>query len=184
MDLKTAHAAAVNEGDIAKADKLVDQIADEKTNFLRAQAAQAVAQQAVPQESLELNAWKDANSWYNESEDLRTTADAFGFKFVQQNQGKVTPEQVLKHVSQKMAPFLEKHQPSADPTEVAGQQPVRFTSPNPVGGGRTVARSTPAAGGLRKTDLSEDESKAMKDFVKYGLGTEAEYLKQLKEVRG
>jgi len=182
-DLKAAHTAAVNDGDIAKADQLVDQISDEKTNFLKAQANMAAAQQTTTQESLEMREWKNANKWYTEDEDLKLQADAFGFRYVQANQGKVTPEQVLEHVSKKMAKYL----PQQGQGDIIDDEPApkRYTAPNPVGGGRASAR--PAAGsaaGLREGELSDDESKAMKDFVKYGLGTKAEYLKQLKEVRG
>lgn len=175
-DLKAKHAAAVNDGDIAKADALVEQIADEKANFVQAKAAQAAAQQTQQIEAPEVTAWKEANPWYEDDEDLRVQADAFGFRYVQQKGGKVTPDEILKHVSKKMEKYLPK--PQGQPAD----EPTRFTAPNPVGDSRGT-RATVTGGSIKESQLTEDESKAMKDFVKYGLGTKADYLKQLSEIR-
>ena len=173
-DLREEHAKAVNDGDLKKAEKVVDQITETRDNFVQAAIVnQSAAQPAtVPQEFVD---WQIRNDWYAKDEDMRVFADAIGFKFAQSRQGRVSPSEVLAHIDEKMkAKFMK------EPVV-----PQKVAAPDPVAGTERKAQAAPQSKGptIRKADLSDDELKAMKDFVGWKLGTETDYLKQLAETR-
>lgn len=173
-DLKKQHSIAVEEGKIDIADQLVDKISDEKAKFAAQQViTQAQAHSQPSQEpSQELIAWKTRNRWYDEDEDMRTFADAIGFKFVNQRQGQVTPDDVLAHVERKVKEKFMKPEPKKE------------AAPNPVGGVQNTRQKTETKGPkTKKSDLSEDELKGLKGWVDLKMGTEAEYLAELDKIR-
>ena len=173
-DLREEHAKAVNDGDLKKAEGVVDRITETRDTFVQASVAnQNAAQPAqVPQEFLD---WQTKNKWYTDDEDMRVFADALGFKFAQSRQGRVSPAEILTHIDEKIkAKFMK------EPVI-----PQKTAAPDPVAGTQQKAQAAAQPKGvtLRKAELSEDELKAMKDFVGFKLGTEADYLRQLAEVR-
>lgn len=172
VDLKAQHSKAVEDGNLAAADQIVDQISNEKARFAAQQTAARIEQQQQPQGTPpELAEWKARNTWYEQDEDLRTTADAMGFKFVQSRGGQVTPMEVLAHVERKMNErFVKPTQP-------------KIAAPDPVAPARQNRQPSQAAGKLRKSDLDENELRAMKDFVHHKLGSEADYMKQLEDIK-
>ena len=169
-DLKRQHSVAVEEGKIQEADQLVDKIADEKAKFTATAVASQVQQQnAGP--SPELQDWKDRNRWYDTDEDMRTFADAVGFKYAQQRQGQVTPDEVLAYIEKKVKDRFMKPEPKKE------------AAPNPVAGVQNPKQKTDVkTTKLKKSDLSEDELKSLKGWVELKMGTEAEYLAELDKI--
>lgn len=175
-ELKREHAAAVDKGDVQAADKIVDQITAEKDKFV---AATSQLQQAQPtqEQSPAMLEWRKKNSWYDSDEDLRSAADAIGFKYVTKvakEGGQVTPEKVLEHVGKVMNEKFGK----GTVTTVA-QTTTRVAPALTEGGTRQSGGNKK---GLSKADLSEDELKGMRDFVKMKWGTEQDYMKQLESL--
>lgn len=170
-DLKRQHNLAVEEGKIQEADQLVDKIADEKARFA-AGAATAAQMQQNPGPSPELLDWKGRNPWYDKDEDMRTFADAVGFKFAQQRQGQVTPDEVLTYVEKKVKERFMKPEPKKE------------AAPDPVAGVQNSKQkvTTPTTK-TKKSDLSEEELKSLKGWVDLKMGTEAEYLAELDKIR-
>ena len=171
-DLKAAHEKAVEDGDPKKANQIVDQIQN-TTAALVNQRALSQAEANQPQgPSPELQDWKSKNRWYEEDEDMRTFADAVGFKYVNQKGGQVTPEEVLAHVERKVKDRFMKSEPKKE------------TAPNPVAGAaNTQQKVIKPTHNIKKSDLDENELRAMKDFVHFKLGSEAQYLDELSKVR-
>lgn len=171
-DLKKQHTAAVEDGKIDVADRIVDQIADEKAKFAsQVTAAQVQAQQPAGP-SPELLDWKSRNRWYDEDEDMRTFADAVGFKYAAQLQGQVTPEEILAHVEKKVRDKFMKPEPKKE------------AAPSPVAGVQNTKQKVDQKGPkLKKADLSDDELKGLRGWVDLKMGTEAEYLAELEKIR-
>ena len=111
-----------------------------------------------------VNLWLQENKWYNEDQDLREYADGVGLALGRKN---LPPDEVLEQVAQKVKKmFPEKFQkkPSAPKVEM-----------------------TPSGGKLKPADrveLTEDERKSMRTFVRQGLMTEEQYIEQIKQMRG
>lgn len=170
VDLKAQHSAAVEAGEIAKADRLVDEIANTKATA----AANAVSQRAAAtQQTLpELEVWKARNRWYDEDEDARTFADGIAAKYIREQGTTVAPADVLKYVETKVRAKLLKPE-----VKTAAPNPVAGVGPSPSKG------SASSALGFKKGDMNEDELKAMKNFVAMKLGSEADYMRQLADVR-
>jgi len=170
-DLKQQHARAIEDGNLAKADQLVDKLTDAKAQMAVAAAQRVQAPQPVP----ELQEWRERNTWYDSDDDMRAFADVIGERYVQKQKGQVSTQEVLDYVETKVKDrFMKKE-------EVVRKE----AAPNPVATTtNTATKVTPKAlPGLKKTELDEFELKAMKDFVQFKLGTEADYLKQLEQVR-
>jgi hypothetical protein len=172
VDLKAAHGKAVEDGDSKKADQIVDQIQN-TTAALVNQRNLAAAEANQPQgPSPELQDWKDKNRWYEDDEDMRTFADAIGFKYVNSKGGQVNPQEVLAHVERKVKERFMKPEPKKE------------TAPSPVGGTtNTQQKTVKPTHNLKESDLDESEVKAMKNYVDFKLGTKADYLAELAKIR-
>ena len=168
VDLKAQHKAAVEAGELGTADKLVDQISDTKAALVE----QKVRNQTAPQPIPELEAWREKNTWYDSDQDMKIFADGVAAQYVQSRNGMVQVDEVLKHVEKRVKDRFMKVEP-------------KVAAPNPVAGtdNSRMKAAAQASHGLKKSDLTEDERKAMKDFVSMKLGDEASYLKQLAEIR-
>ena len=170
-DLKREHAAAVEEGKIDLADRIVDKISDEKVKFV-IQQAQGQAQQQPSGPAPELLEWQDKNPWYLEDDAMRAYADQQGFKYANERKNQVTPTEVLAFVEKKVKERFMKTEPKKE------------AAPAPVGGASNTQQKVQAKGpSLRKSELDEDELKAMKSYVEMKLGNEAEYLAELAKIR-
>lgn len=169
QDLKAMHAKAVEDGDLNKADHVADQIANTKVQFAQAQQA---AQVQTQQPNIALETWRERNKWYDENHEMRVFADAIGTSYAQNKQFQVTPEQVLEYVEKEVkARYMKK------------EEPKKEAAPNPVGSVQNSKRVVQSTTKLKKADLDENELKAMKNYVDFKLGTEAEYLAELEKIR-
>jgi hypothetical protein len=162
--LKAQKKSALEEGDadaVIAADERIALVRDEQK-----EAAQKAASQ--PQDTGEGHPefvdWTSKNTWYTNNAPMRAFADAHGQELAKRG---LTPSQVLKQVE----------------LDIRKEFPTRFNSlkqgqPSKVEGGTQSGRSTGTF------TLTGEERRVMNTFVKSGALTEAEYIKQIKEIRG
>lgn len=149
------------DGEFEKADAL-----DEQIDEVKAQKAEVVNLPPVQELNPEFVAWSDKNTWYNSNKVMRAAADAIGIAHARAG---VSPDQVLKLVEK----------------EIREEFPHKFSNPardrpNAVESssrsGSSVQRSTAV--------LDEGEREVMRKIVRSGVMTEAEYMAELKKVKG
>jgi len=167
--LKLDRIKALEEGDSETLLKVEDRI-DEVKDKIR-EAKQAPTQPQVdPAFERTMQEWTGKNQWYQNDPMLRKEADILGYAYVQLNGPGDSPEQVLKYIEQKIRAL----HPEAFSNE-------NRSKPNMVeandGAGRKPAN--------RQSDiqLSEDEERAMKRFVKMKAMTELQYKAEIKKLR-
>lgn len=161
--LKAQKKAALEDGD---AEAVI--AADERIDLIKEQQRALQTEQAeVPQsgeEHPEFVEWKSKNSWYVSSGPMKAFADALGAELAQQG---LTPSQVLRKVEEEVKkefPHKFQNQRAARPSAVEG--------PSGRGGSSSGFTMTP------------EEKRIMHTFVRTGVMTEAEYIKELKRVKG
>ena len=166
--LKAEKVKALEEGDAHKAAELDDQILDVREKQKEAKAAQG--QPSPEQQELhpDFVQWVGNNKWYQKDAELREFADSVGQAYAKAHPG-VDPTVVLKHVSER----------------VKKAYPEKFSNPNrekspSVDGGSSSGRSRSSD----SFELTPDEEKVMKTFIRQGIMTKDEYIKQLKSVKG
>lgn len=141
--------------------------ADERIDLIKEQQRQLQAEPVEVnsgEEHPEFVDWKSKNQWYTNSTPMKAFADALGAELAREG---LTPSQVLKRVEE----------------EVKKEFPNKFRNPNQdrrSGVEAPTGRSNAASG----FQLSADERKVMQTFVRTGVMTEAEYIKELKRVKG
>lgn len=164
-ELKKAKKTAYEEGDVDKAIEIDDEIAKQRSieAYERSQANKK--QELHP----EFVAWVEKNSWYAVDRSLRSEADALGMAYKQTNPDK-SPDEVLSHVTRQIKKLY----------------PEKFQNPN-----RQAPNLVEGASGQRtpskKTDafaLTEDEERVCKTFVRNGVMSREDYIKEIKKVRG
>jgi hypothetical protein len=162
--LKAQKKTALEEGD---ADAVI--AADERIDLVKEQQRQlATVQEDIPQAGEahpEFVEWTQRNQWYTSSTPMKAFADALGQELASQG---LTPPQVLKRVEE----------------EVRKEFPNKFQNPrqnraSPVENGNSRSSSSSSS-----FQLSPDERRVMQTFVRTGAMTEAEYIKELKKVKG
>lgn len=153
---------ARQDGEFEKADQIDEQIDQVKSEKAEVQAAIPQVQELNPQ----FVQWTEKNTWYNSNKAMRAAADAIGIAHARAG---ASPEEVLKLVEK----------------EIRTEFPHKFTNPsrdrpNAVESssrsGSSVQRSTAA--------LDEGEREVMRKIVRSGVMTEAEYMAELKKVKG
>jgi len=161
--LKGAKKQALEDGDADKVIELDDQLLDLKT-AQRQSTPNTQPQEQVPQEFQD---WVGRNKWYANDAEMRTDADTAGLTYKRNNPG-ASPADVLDYVEK----FIRK----ANPDKF---QQKRVVPPSPDAGDRSANKPAPKG----NVQLSEDETRAMKRFVRMGVMTEDEYKKQIKDAR-
>ena len=165
LSLKTARKDALRDGNTEAAlayEEKIEDIEQQKTEF--ESEAQKIDVPKTGTEAPEFTAWKKVNSWYSKDEELRTFADTYGISLARQGK---EPAEVLKLVEQRVRKSF----------------PEKFTNPNRDKPGAVEAptRSGTKADGF---SMTEDERTIMKRIVRSGVMSEADYLKELKRVKG
>ena len=161
QDLRKQHKAALEEGNADAVVEITERIADVKAE----EKAQSVRQQNVPQQPHpEFVAWVERNSWYAQDTELRMTADSMGTAYAA-NHPELHPTEVLNYVE----------------TRIKRTFPEKFTNtnrmkPSPVDGGNSTTKKTKEP----DYELTEEERKAMNTFVRQGIMTKEQYLKELR----
>lgn len=164
QDLKAQKRDAIAEGDadaVIAAEEKIDLVKEEQ-----AQLREQLTQEPVSESELqpEFVDWKARNPWYSSTPHMKVYADTVGLELAKQG---VPKSEVLRKVE----------------AAVKKEFPNKFRNPNqdkPSGVESGTSKSKPSSG----IQLSEDEHRAMKTFVRQGIMTEAEYKEQLKLVRG
>jgi hypothetical protein len=165
-DLKNQYKLANREGDFEKADKLEVEIetVEKEASIVKQEVEVATQASAIHPD---FAAWVGRNTWYQAQPHMKTFADIKGLEFA--NQG-MTPGEVLKKVE----------------AEVRKEFPGKFNNPNRERPG--AVESTNNRGATRVGNdgfqLTEQEERVMNSFVKQGVMTKAEYIKDLKSVKG
>lgn len=141
---------------------------DEKIDEVKATKTDPVDTQEV--DNTAFNAFAERNAWYESNEEMRQIADDIGNGFYNRNEGKVSAEQIFKHVEK----------------QIKGLYPDQF---KPASNRQTVAAvesgngNRPASKGAKSKftakDLTPEQRRVMKRFASTGVLTEAEYIKEL-----
>lgn len=158
--LKAQRRAALQEGDLEAAEEFRDQMDDLKQ------------QQVKPEEEIPpaFHEWKSQNSWYDSDEDMRDFADIKGAKFAKDFPN--DPEKVLEKVSEAVKKaFPDKFKKPVNPN--------REKAPSVEGDSAPVGTAT--GKGFK---LTEDEERVAARFERQGIMSRADYIKQIKSIRG
>ena len=164
--LKSQKKLAYENGDVDKIIELDDKIAEVRET----QKAQKVQEEVneTPESHPAFQSWVSENKWYEQDKEMRSDADAFGEAYARNNPDK-TPQEVLEYVTKKIKKaYAEK-----------------FTNPN-----RSKPSGVEGGSGTRQAtsrdtiSLTEEETRVMNTFVRNGIMTKDEYLKEVKAMRG
>lgn len=170
VELKKAKRSALDEGDADKVIEIDDEIAKQ-----RALEAFEKSKVKTQPEGLhpEFVSWVETNSWYAQDPSLRQEADTLGIGFQKINEQAGTPKEpkeVLEYVAKqikKLYPEKFKNPNRSTPTMVEGASTTRQKKAD-----------------LDDFQLSEEETRVMKTFVRNGIMSAEDYKKELKKVRG
>lgn len=177
VDLKAQRKEALAEGDVVKAEEILEKIDDTKEALAKVKATPAagVKEDVDP----EYYPWVDANPWYNDGV-MRKFADALAIEYValaRQQGSTFTNRQVRDFVTQTVKKeFAHRFDKSAAKVTPA---------PNPDGEGRTGGREKSGEAtqlSKVKSTLSEEERGIMKTICRSTGMTEAQYLKMYSDV--
>jgi hypothetical protein len=152
-----------------------DQVIAIDTQILETRDAQkaAAVQQAFEEEQAPpvnpiFAAWQSRNGWYQSNVEMRSFADNLGVAMKQTNPT-VDPETILREVEKK----------------VRRAYPEAFTNPRKEEAPAVEAGGkTPRTNRVNQIELTEDEQRAMRRFVKAGAMTEEQYIAEVKTMRG
>ena len=161
--LKAQHKLANREGDFEKADLLEAEIENIQEQATKEKQSLETTQSATVHP--EFQSWVFRNSWYSSQPHMKTFADIKGLEYAQTG---MSPTEVLKKVE----------------LEVKKEFPHKFTNPNQNRQSTTESassRGSPRSSGI---ELSEQERRVMNNLVKSGVMTEADYIKDLKNIKG
>jgi Tfp pilus assembly protein PilN len=163
--LRAEKKAALVDGD---PDKLID--VDEKIRAVEREQLE-INQPAAPQSNEavaeQFNEWRSKNSWYDnpDTDHLKAYADAEGIKLAKSGE---PPEEVLKKVE----------------ALVRRKFPEKFTNPNRSKAGAVESGAGKGSSQKESYPLTDAERNVMNRLVKSGTMTAAQYIADLKAVKG
>ena len=155
--LKSEKVKALDEGDHKAVAEIDDQILELKTD--------KKPEQEKPRNE-EFNEWVSKNQWYEKDDEMRDFADFAGARYAAKNKG-ADPEDVYRYAEK----------------QVMERFPEKFRNPNKArpssveGGSRSATKSKLPSWG----DLPEVFQTVGNKFVRQGVMTKEEYIKQLVE---
>lgn len=160
--LREQKKTALLEGD---ADALL--AVEDKIDLVKEQ--QKLLSQEPPSSSEQVNpefqAWTDRNSWYETNGPMKAFADALGNDLARTG---MSPSNVLKEVEK----------------QVRAEFPNKFRNPNQDKPGAVEGTKGKGSSRLSIDNLSDDERRVMRTFVRTGVMTEEQYIKELNKVKG
>ena len=166
--LRAEKKVALEEGDADRLIEIDEQIAEAKATEISQQAQQRQAAQAPHPNFV---SWVQKNTWYQSDAELRTVADQIGTAYAAKNP-EIGPDDVLKYVEQRVRKLY----------------PENFRNPNKerpsAVEGRTQTQASEKKDGISDYPLSDEERKAMNTFVRQGIMSKEEYIRDLKMVKG
>ena len=165
--LKEQKKAALIDGDADRVIAIDTEILETRDAQKAAAVQQGFEDEQAPVVNPAFQAWVERNSWYNYDPEMRIFADQMGVAMKQASPSS-TPEMILKEVEKRVKKaYSEKF-----------ANPRKEEAPA-VEGGNTTRKSAKAT-----IELSEEEQRAMKRFVKAGAMTEEQYIAEVKTMRG
>jgi hypothetical protein len=160
--LESKKAEAIDNADGKQAIQIEREIAKAEREFRDIRQAE----QAPVNDPAEFVSWKAKNTWYEKDEDMRIFADAYGTKLAKDG---MSPPEVLEAVAKK----------------VKSQFSQKFVNPNKANAPDVgVSGASGRASSSEKFELSELERNVMKTLVRTGTMTEAQYIADIKKMRG
>lgn len=161
-ELKAERKAALEEGDLVRAEEIRDQIEETKQAAPRPQPVQP-----DPDLSSEMDKWKERNDWYEKDEDMTAFADGLGNKLLKSGKN---AKEILETVEAKVRTAF----------------PTKFRNPNRDTAPRVEGNSRKGKSGGSETDfMTPDEIRLMENMLKAGVPiTREEYIKDMKKVKG
>ena len=165
-ELKALQKQHLADGDADKYLEATELLTDLKAE----QKAREVAAEMAPQQNQpdpRFIDWTQRNTWYTKDQRMREYADMVGMDYAKRNPG-IDPVEVLKFVT----------------SEVKVRFKERFVNPNREK--QSVESSTGGNAPAAKEEfkMTDDERKVMNSFVRSGVMTKEEYIKELKSMRG
>ncbi len=164
-DLQKAKKEALIEGDADKVVEIDQQILD-----TREAAKTAAVTREVREEAQAINpvfaAWVERESWYQYDAEMRTFADSIGVAMKQANPS-MSPETVLSEVSKRVRKAYSE----------------KFKNPRKEAAPTVESGDSPRTNKGSNFELTEDEQRAMRRFVKAGAMTEDQYKAEIKALR-
>jgi hypothetical protein len=163
--LKAQKKQAYENGDVDKIIEMDDKIAEVRETQKAQKAAEEVEE--APELHPDFVSWVSDNKWYKSNNEMKAEADAIGQAYAT-NHPDVSPEKVLEYVTgriKKLYPEEFQNQNRNRPSSVEG------------GSGRQAASS-------EAFSLTEEEKKVMNTFIRNGVMTKEEYMKEVKAMRG
>lgn len=119
----------------------------------------------VEQVNPEFQAWTERNNWYESNGPMKAFADALGTDLARTG---MSPSNVLKEVEK----------------QVRAEFPNKFRNPNQDKPGAVEGAKAKGASRISADNLSDDERRVMRTFVRTGVMTEEQYIKELNKVKG
>jgi len=165
--LEAQKETAISDADGARAVQVERQIRQVEREFEQVKREAQQENQAPENDPQEFVSWKAKNAWYENKEEMRIFADAYGTKLAKEG---MTPGEVLREVSKK----------------VRSTFPDQFRNPN-KDDAPDVSVSTPRGKNTSsKSDdypLTEEERRIMNTLVRDGTLTKEKYIADLKAIK-
>jgi hypothetical protein len=162
-DLKAERKAALEEGDLVRAEEIRDVMDEKKAEATRRPVVE------VPQVdmSAEMQSWRQRNDWYEKDEDMTAYADGVGNKLLRSGKD---PSEILAVVAQKTrAAFPHKF-----------RNPNKDVAPRVESGSSVKGKSSSAA-----SQLTAEETRIMDSLLRSGAPIDREvYIKDVLKSRG
>lgn len=167
-DLKKERREAIRNEDFNRLDEIETELETLQTDHVK-QTQELTKVEVQPREAPELAQFVARNAWYQTDPELRDEADAIGMIYANRHPGS-SPSVILEHVEKTIK---QRH---------ADKFGTKRTAPNAVTSVDRTRSST------RKSEpayqLDETEQQIMSSLVRSGVMTEAEYIADLKKIKG
>lgn len=164
--LKQQKKQAYETGDVDKILELDDKLVEVRETQ-KAQKQQEEVNE-TPESHPAFKSWVSENKWYESDSEMRADADTFGEAYARNNQEK-TPAEVLEYVTKK----------------IKKAYPEKFVNPNRNKPSGVESGSGNRQGSSRDNfSLTEEEAKVMNTFIRNGVMTKEDYIKEVKAMRG
>jgi hypothetical protein len=164
--LKAQKKEAYEQGDVDRIIELDDKIAEFRETEKR-QKEEIAAQSSNGSTHPDFEAWVSENKWYDKDTEMRGDADSIGATYKRNNPSK-TANEVLDYVTTRIKKLY--------PEKFQNQNRNR---PSAVEGGGTRTGSS-----RDSFSLTDEEARVMNTFIRNGVMTKEEYIKEVKAMRG
>lgn len=163
-ELKALQKQHLEAGDSEKYLETTDILTDLKAEQ---KARQVIQENTPPPVDPRFVSWTEQNKWYSTDNKMRDYADMVGMDYAKKHPN-IDPEDVLEYVAQ----------------EVKERFKDKFQNPNRSRPSAVEGASGTAPVNKVRFEMSEDEKKVMNTFVRNGLMSREDYIKELKLSRG